>query len=246
MGVSRRRLLAALLAGGGVSTVGRGGALTTNGLPAEDSLLHASGAWLRDVEGVQSDLTAGLVDLAVAYWVLSGPGSDGTFTLDDPDGVIDGPVIQLPIGTLDETEPSGSTLFRVALPDRDGQRNNPAQLWLQFGTVEPAGTALADTLQLTLSYAESDGTPTSVIADGTLSAVAQSLQSPAPIDGDGDPANGDDCLVDQVFLLVEYDLDGYVGSESVTLPLSLGAVQCRNGGAQTVPFSITGGTGGSQ
>jgi hypothetical protein len=211
MTISRRRVLAAL------ATAGGAGALTGS----------ATSALLRDVEQDSLGLTTGLVDVLVEYWEHSADPID----LSAPDGVVDGPHVTLPISTLDEVE-SGRALLRISLPQGEGP-NNPASLWLKGDC--PDATTLGEFLQVTLSYATADGTPTTEIASGSLRMVANALRTGLRLDGD--PTTEDiDCLTDEVFVAIEYDLGAYVGTETVALPLSLVATQCRNADPSISPF----------
>jgi hypothetical protein len=210
--ISRRRVLAALAAAGGA------GALAGQG----------TGALLRDTEAAGGGLTAGLVDLTVAYW------HDAVdVDLADPDGVADGPRLDLPLGV--PAEGAGRTLLRLSLPDSPGGTNNPASLWLRADC--PPETTLAELLGVRLRYADADGTPGALIDAGSLRAVAEGLRTGRRLDGNGDPGDGLECLADDLFVLLEYDLQGYVGSERVTLPLDIAAVQCRNANPDRNPFA---------
>ncbi|MFC7176171.1 hypothetical protein [Halosegnis marinus] len=215
MTFSRRRVLAALAAAGGA------GALTGSG----------TAAMFTDSEGFDSALTTGAVDLVVEYDVRSGPSAGDA-------GVIDGPRVTLPLDELGAEHASGSTVLTFALPQGEGYVNNPAALWLAATCPEPAATRLADALRLTLSYfdCETDAVGTA-IETGTLREVADRLGGGRRIDGDGDPATAPPaCLTDEVCVLVEYELVGYVGSESVDLPLYFKAEQCRHDETPTNPF----------
>lgn len=214
MTLTRRRVLAALAAAGGA------GALAGQG----------TGALLRDSEGTGGELTAGLVDLTVAYW----QGDPTAVDLDDPDGVADGPRLALPIAVpADGTE--GRTLLRFSLPESARGVNNPASLWLRADC--PAQTTLAELLGVRLRYSDADGTAGPRIDEGSLREVAEGLRTGRRLDGDGDPSNGFDCLTDDLFVLVEYDLQGYVGSETVEFALDVAAVQCRNSDPDRNPFA---------
>lgn len=219
MSMSRRRILATLAAAGGA------GALSGTG----------ASALFRDREGVNGRLTTGIVDVVGEYWLLSGPGFDGDFDRSDPDGVVDGPQISVPIGTLDEDRTRGSMLFRFALPQPDGAVNNPVSLWLR--TECPPSNALAEFLEVRLSYASADGTRGATITRGSLREVTDALRTGYRLDPAGDPTDGTpDCLTDELFVLVEYDLGEYVGTATTGLPLFIAAVQCRNAGSQSSPF----------
>jgi hypothetical protein len=206
--VTRRRVLAAVAAAGGAS------ALTGT----------ATSALLRDADGVSLSLTTGLVDLVVDYW------ADPTGAIDpaNPDGTVDGAQLTVPLGG-----DSGRTVFRLSLPQQEGP-NNPASLWLKADC--PERTTLAEGLQVSLSYATADGTPTTEVVSGSLRTVANALRTGIRLDGD--PTTPDvDCLSDGVYLVLESTLDAYVGSESASLPLSLVATQCRNTDPDANPFA---------
>jgi hypothetical protein len=222
MGINRRRVLAALAAAGGA------GALTGTG----------TAAFLGDAERGSVGLTTGLLDVAVEVW-------QDTDDVDqnDPDRVIDGPWMNLLLDALDDEQSSGSVLLRFVRPESETGTNNPARLWLR--TECPDGTTLAEFLEVTLSYADADGTPVETLtdADGTpladrsLRELADALRSGYLLDGNGDTSDGDDdCLTDDLWLLIEYDASGYVGAESASLPVFVGAVQCRNTDPTTNPF----------
>lgn len=222
MTTSRRRVLAALAAAGGA------GALTGSG----------SGALLGDASRFDERLTSGVLDVVADYWLLSGPGSGagGGFDVSDPDGVVDGPTIDVPVDTLSGDEPAGSMLLRFALPQPADAVNNPGNLWLR--TACPPASALAEALQVRLSYADADGTRGSTIADGSLREVADALRTGVHLDPDGDPATDTPgCLTDELFVRLEYDLGDYVGTGTTALPLSFVAVQCRNTDSAVSPFA---------
>jgi hypothetical protein len=212
--LTRRRVLAALAAAGGA------GAIAGQG----------TGALLRDSEGAGGGLTAGLVDLTVAYW----QGDPASADLNDPDGVADGPRLALPVRIPDDgTE--GRTLLRFSLPESARGVNNPASLWLRADC--PRQTTLAELLGVRLRYSDADGTPGPLIDAGSLREVAEGLRTGRRLDGNGDPADGVDCLTDDLFVLVEYDLQGYVGSETVEFALDVAAIQCRNSDPDRNPFA---------
>ena len=212
MTLTRRRVLAALAAAGGA------GALAGQG----------TGAILRDSEGTGGGLTAGLVDLTVAYW----QGDPTAADLDNPDGVADGPRLALPIAVPGDGS-EGRALLRFSLPESARGVNNPASLWLRADC--PPQTTLAELLGVRLRYADADGTAGPRIEAGSLRAVAEGLRTGRRLDGD--PSNGFDCLTDDLFVLVEYDLRSYVGSETVEFALDVAAVQCRNGDPDRNPFA---------
>ena len=216
MSLTRRHVLASLAAGGA-------GALTGTG----------SAALLGDTETGRNSLTTGLVDLQIEYWLVDGPGAVGRIDPADPDGVVDGSRIDVPIETLDDDEPRGSMLVRFALPQPDGGVNNPASLWLR--TACPTPDPLAEFLELRLSYATADGTVDTTIAAGSLREVAEQFRAGVRLD----PANAtdeNDCLADETFLLVDYDLGLYVGEGTTSLPLYVAATQCRNADPTANPF----------
>jgi len=217
MSLTRRRVLGALAAAGGA------GALTG----------HGTAAILGDREGTDAWFESGFLDLAVEYELRSGPGADDPQT---NTGVIDGPRLHLPLGTLTAAEPEGSLLLTAELPERDEGVNNPASLWLASDCPVPTGSPLAAAIELTFSTADcSTGDPIQTLVEGTLNQVGEQLQTGLQVDGDPE-SGGIDCLTDRACLLVEYALDSYVGEESVDLPLWFGAVQCRHG-AGTNPFA---------
>ncbi|MFC6874026.1 hypothetical protein [Halobellus marinus] len=206
--LSRRRVLAALAAAGGT------GALAGTG----------TAAVFRDAERTRASITAGTVDLVVEYDLLTGPGADGP----DSSGTIDGPRVTLPVDSLGPDDGAGSMLLTFALPQGGDAVNNPAALWLATDCPVPEATGLGEAFRVTVSYADCEsGTPGSRIVSGPLRAVADDLRDGRRIDGDPTTAEPD-CLVDEVCLLVEYELAGYVGTETVEFPLWFAAVQCRN------------------
>ena len=207
MSMTRRHVLAALAAAGGA------GALTGT----------TTSALLREREEGRLGLTTGLVDLVVDYWENSTVGIDPAA----PDGTVDGTQLAVPLAG-----DSGRTVLRLSLPQTEGP-NNPASLWLRADC--PAGTTLAEALQVTLSYATADGIPTTQIVSGSLRTVANALRTGTRLDGDpSTPAV--DCLTDEVYLALESELGAYVGSETASLPLSLVATQCRNADPEANPF----------
>lgn len=216
MTLTRRRLLGALAVVGGVGAFeGR-----------------ETRALLGDPERSGGVLTTGGLDLNVAYWDVSATDAP-PYDPAVPDGVGDGQRLTLPV-TLDGPDRPGQTLVRFSLPQSGEAVNSPASLWLR--TVCPAATTLGELLRLRVSYATASGVAGATIADGSLREVANRLRGGARLDGDGDPSNGLDCLTDEVFLLFEYDLDGYVGSESLLLVLETVALQCRGRDPNENPF----------
>ena len=220
MTVTRRRVLAAIAAAGGTG----GFAWTASGA--------GTTAMLRDDEEFEASLAAGTVDLTIDYEILAGPGADTP----ERSGTVDGPRVRLPIGALGADGTSGRTLFTFTLPQRGRAANNPAALWLATDCPDPAATGLGEALRLTLSYADCEtGARLGRIVDGSLREVSTALRGGRRIDGD--PATGPlDCLTDRVCLLAEYELAGYVGSETVDLPLWASATQCRHA-TPTNPFA---------
>ena len=235
MTLTRRRVLAALAAAGGA------GALTGPGTVA---MLRDTERFSGSATASTVDLVARTVDLRVEYKLLTGPGKG-------EQGTIDGPHVDLPIGSIEPGD-KGSMLLTVALPQDGDAVNNPAALWLATDCPDSASTELAEAIQLTVSYADcasddrlhrtADGSPREVI-DGSLLEVAEEFRGGRRIDGDPSTP-GDDCLTDTVCLLVEYELGNYVGKETVGLPLRFAAVQCRHttpenpfAGSETGPCS---------
>jgi hypothetical protein len=214
MSMTRRRVLAALAVAGGA------GALTGSG----------TAAMLADSERSGGSLTTGVVDLVVEYELLTGPGA-GTVT------TVDGPRLRVPIDGLGYESAAGSMLVTFALPQTRNDPNNPAALWLASQCPTPGATTLGETLTLTLSYADcATGEPIRPIIQGRLREVADQLQAGYRIDG-APLTPGDDCLTDEVCLLLEYDLDGYVGSEHLDLAFWFRAIQCRHAESQANPFA---------
>lgn len=216
MTLSRRRVLAAL------ATAGGAGALAGTG----------TAAVFRDAERSRASITAGIVDLVVEYDLLTGPGADGL----DSSGTVNGPRVTLPVDSLAPDDDAGSMLLTFALPQRDDAINNPAALWLATDCPVPEATGLGEAIQVTVSYADCEsGTPLARIVSGSLRAVADDLRDGRRVDGD--PTTPEpDCLVEEVCLLVEYELAGYVGTETVDFPLWFAAVQCRHA-TPTNPFA---------
>jgi hypothetical protein len=207
MTMTRRRVLAALAAAGGA------GALTGS----------TTSALLQAREQGSLELTTGLVNVVIDYW------EDPAGTLDplNPDGTVDGTQLTVPL-----TGDNSRTVLALSLPQSEA-RNNPASLWLKADC--PAGTTLAEALQVTLSYATADGTPTTQIVSGSLRTVANALRTGRRLDGDTTTPEVD-CLTDKVYLTLESDRGSYVGSETVSLPLSVVATQCRNADPEENPF----------
>ncbi|WP_338741354.1 SipW-dependent-type signal peptide-containing protein [Haloplanus salilacus] len=214
--LSRRRVLAALAAAGGA------GALAGTG----------TAAVFRDSERSRASITAGTVDLVVEYELLTGPGTGGPGS----SGTVDGPRITLPVDSLAPNDDAGSMLLTFALPQRGDAINNPAALWLATDCPVPEATGLGEAIRVTLSYADCEsGTPLSRIVSGSLREVADDLRDGRRVDSDPTTTEPD-CLVEEVCLLVEYELAGYVGTETVDFPLWFAAVQCRHA-TPTNPFA---------
>ena len=211
MTVTRRRLLGALAAGSAGGLTGRGAA-----------------ALLGDRERTNNALTAGLVDIVVEYW--QDIGTDGP-DLSAPDGVGDGALdVRVEFG---DGETASRDLFRISLPQDRGGVNNPTSVWL--GADCPAGSTLAELLVVTLSYSDGDGEAGPTIASGPLREVASDLRAGVRLDG-GRTTDTDGCLTDELFVLAEYELPDSVGTETVSLPLTVAGLQCRNTPASLNPF----------
>lgn len=215
MTLSRRGLLSAL----GVGSVG--------GLAG-----HNAVALLSDRETMATELTAGLVDIVVEYWRDIGP--DGP-DLAAPDGVGDGTTLAIQVEDISTGEPVRD-LFRVSLPQDRGGPNNPARIWL--GADCPDATTLGELLTVTLSYSDAGGTAGTTIVTGSLREVADELREGIYLSQDP-PMDDNGCLSDELFVLAEYELAAYVGSESVALPLDIRAVQCRNTDGTLNPFGTS-------
>ncbi|WP_075937343.1 hypothetical protein [Halosegnis longus] len=196
--VSRRRVLAALAA------AGAGGALTGN----------TTAAALTDREGTGGVLTAGALDIDIAYEILTGPEAGTT-------GTTNGVRLPLPLGTLTDTVSSGATRITVGVPDQPDAVANPAAVWLATDC-PPEATTLAEALSVTVSYAETG----EVVASGSLREVADDLRGGVRLDGEPTSA-GDDCVADALDLLFEYELTDYVGTASTDLVVEFAARQCR-------------------
>lgn len=215
MTLTRRSLLGVLAAGSAGGLTGRGAV-----------------ALLGDREATTNTLTAGIVDIVVEHW--ADIGSDAPDP-DDPDSVGDGRALDVDIEAV-AGAPATRDLFRVSLPQDRGGVNNPARLWLRADC--PARTTLAELLTVRLSYSDADGERGDNIATGSLREVASQLRAGIPLDGE--PATlDDDCLTDELFVLVEVVLPASVGEETVSLALTLAAVQCRNTPADLNPFGAT-------
>jgi hypothetical protein len=210
MTMSRRQVLAALAAAGGA------GALTGSG----------TGALLQDTTRSGGRLTTGIVDVVVDYWLAV---ETEPVDLSDPDGRVDGPRLDIPVGTIGPDD-SGATLLRISRPESDAGVNNPASVWLR--TLCPAPTTLGEQLEVRLNFANAGGFPTEPVPGaGTfrpLRELADTLREGVRLDAD--------CLATDLFVLVEYRLGAYVGSETVSLPVELAAVQCRNADPDVNPF----------
>ncbi|MFW6458896.1 MAG: hypothetical protein ACOCY6_05755 [Halodesulfurarchaeum sp.] len=217
MKLSRRQLLAA------VGAVGTAGVVAGSG----------TAAVLQSKSGFENSIQTGVLDLAVTYEILDGPGAD------DPannHGTVNGSRLDIPIATLSATEPVGTTLVTFGPPaDAEGE-NNPAGLWIATDCPIPAATGLAEAITLSIATADCDtGEVLQPIYEGSVRAVGEALQTGRRIDGDP-TTEAMDCLEDTVCLRFDYELNGYVGDESVDLPLWFAAVQCRNGQAVN-PFA---------
>lgn len=215
MTLSRRGLLGALAVGSVGSLAG-----------------HNAVALLSDREGMATELTTGLVDIAVEYW--QDVGSDGP-DLTAPDGVGDGTTLASHVEGLSTGEPVRD-LFRISLPQDRGGTNNPARIWLRIHC--PEATTLGELLTVTLSYSDADGTAGPTIASGSLREVADTLREGVRL-AESPPVDESGCITDELFVLAEYELAAYVGSESVALPLDIRAVQCRNTDGTRNPFGAS-------
>ncbi|MFW5964130.1 MAG: hypothetical protein ACOCQM_04630 [Natronomonas sp.] len=211
MTLSRRRVLAALATAGGAGAVTGGG----------------TAALLYDEERLTGAIGAGAVDLAVAYEVLAGPNTGET-------GTANGSALKLPVADLTGSTDSGRTLLTVSLPDLAAAVNNPAAVWLRMEC--PPASSLSESLSVRLSYADCEtGARGDTIADGSLLSVADTLRNGRLLDAD--PESGSvDCLTEELCLLVEYGLDGYVGSDTTALAFDIHGVQCRNDETRANPF----------
>jgi hypothetical protein len=206
---TRRRVLAALAAAGGA------GALSAAG----------SNGFIGDRERRGVGLTAGTLDVDLAYWQLPETGPGGPAVGAVPDGTANGPTLPLPVGPITEQDADGRVLVRIALPQSGQAPNNPARLWLRADCPPP--TQLAEDLTVTLSYAAPDGTAGEPIVGGSLRDVATALRAGLALDGTGDTTDSEACLTDELYVVVAYDAGGYVGTETAALPLEIAAVQCR-------------------
>jgi hypothetical protein len=215
MTLSRRGLLSALAVGSVGSLAG-----------------HNAAALLSDRETMETQMTAGLVDIVVEYWRDLGP--DGP-DLTAPDGVGDGTTLAGHVEDLSTGAPVRD-LFRISLPQDGGGINNPARIWLRADC--PEATTLGELLTVTLSYSETDGTAGPTIASGSLRGVADTLREGVPL-AESPPVDESGCIADELFVLAEYELAAYVGSESVALPLEIRAVQCRNTDRTLNPFGAS-------
>lgn len=215
MTLTRRRVLAALAAGSAGGLTGYG-----------------TSALLRDREAHSLAVTTGIVDATVAYWLDVG---DDAPDLSAPDGTVDGARVDVRPHTL-HAHSTQRTLFRFALPQTAGAVNNPANVWLR--TACPDQSTLADRLSVRFSYSDATGGPGATIAAGSLRAVADALADGRRLDGDPSTP-GSDCVTDELFVLAEYELGAYVGSDTVSLPVSFAAVQCRNTDPDRNPFPAT-------
>ncbi|MFW6002991.1 MAG: hypothetical protein ACOCPT_01040 [Halanaeroarchaeum sp.] len=217
MKLSRRQLLAAV---GGIGTAG---VVAGSGTAA---VLHSN-------TGFESSIQTGVLDLAVTYEILVGPGADDSAS---NHGTVNGSRLDIPIATLSASEPAGSTLVTFGPPATAERENNPAGLWIATDCPIPAGTGLAEAITLSIATADCDtGAVLQPIYEGSVREVGEALQTGHRIDGDP-TTEGIDCLRDTVCVRFDYELEGYVGDESVDLPLWFAALQCRND--QTVnPFA---------
>ncbi|MFW6458850.1 MAG: hypothetical protein ACOCY6_05525 [Halodesulfurarchaeum sp.] len=209
MKLSRRQLLAA------IGAIGTAGVVAGSGTAA---VLHSK-------SGFENSIQTGVLDLAVTYDILDGPGAD------DPTsnhGTVNGSRLEIPIATLSASEPVGSTLVTFGPPADADRENNPAGLWIATDCPIPAATGLAEAITLSINTADCDtGEVLQPIYEGSVRAVGEALQTGRRIDGNPN-TEAIDCLRDTVCLRFDYELEGYFGDESVDLPLWFAAVQCRN------------------
>ncbi|MEF8800149.1 MAG: hypothetical protein V5A38_14235 [Halolamina sp.] len=212
--IDRRRLLAA------VATLGSAGALGGFGT-------HAV---LADAEPYEATLATGRLDLEVSW-----------ATDDGDSGTSDGPV-SFELQLTPEND-NGSAAIEVDLP-QDGDRNNPAYIWLRSFCPTPV-SKLGAALAVELWYADATGARvgTEPIASGSLNEVAETLRSGVLIDGDSDPSTGEQrCLDttdgDVLSLRFDWDLaDSYEGDDAATTAaFEFAAVQCRYGDPTANPF----------
>lgn len=212
--IDRRRLLAA------VATLGSAGALGGFGT-------HAV---LADAEPYDSTLESGRVDLEVSWAVDSGDS-----------GTSDGPVsFDLELTPEDD---DGSAVIEIDLP-QDGDRNNPAYVWLRSFCPTPV-SKLGAALEVALWYADATGARvgTAPIASGSLNDVTESLRGGLLVDGDGDPGTTEQSCLDTttgdaLSLRFEWELeDSYDGDgAATTAEFEFAAVQCRYGDPADNPF----------
>jgi hypothetical protein len=219
-GLSRRELLAAL------SAVGAGGALVGVG----------TGAVLRDRTTMGSLFTTGAFDLEVEWKLLAGNDAGtagfgaGTFELD--------------VGGLSPGE-RGAALLSFSLPAVEDGTNNPGYAWLRAFCPQPAGTLLAESLHVTLSYANcvTEAAETGIDgADGSLREVANALRNGVPLDAAGTNADPGEqaCLAvdDPLCLRLDWRLDDdYVGTETATVAFEVVGTQCRSHDGTEDPFA---------
>jgi hypothetical protein len=185
----------------------------------------STGASLSDRERQRGSLTAGVVDLAVTATDEAG----------DPLSVVDG-AVSIPMH-VDPGE-SGAAVVDLALP---GDANNPAYLWLRTACPEPAGTALAEALTVTLSYLDDEGTATDLVT-GPFREVFSTLRNGYALNAAGAYAapGFQECLDpdDGLRLRLAWTLSPtYVGTETATADIEFVARQCRNTDAATDPFA---------
>ncbi|WP_255151898.1 DUF7467 domain-containing protein [Halorarius halobius] len=214
--LSRRRVLAALATAGGAGAFAGGG----------------TAAMFGDRETLAATVQAGAVDLAIGYRVLSGPNADPGV-----ERVVDGPAVRLPVSELSAGTDAGSVLLQVMLPAVPGGVNNPTVPWLR--TLCPPASTLGELLFVRVSYADCEtGARGGQLVSGSLREVADALRNGVPLDAD--PATAAfDCLTDELCLLVEYELDGYLGSDATDLSLELYGYQCRHTDPTVSPFAPT-------
>jgi len=211
--LSRRQLLAGVAGAGGIGTLAGG----------------LTGAALGDIEPFRNNrFVAGSLELDVGW---TGPGA----------GPTDGSLLLLDIGPLDAGE-SGYSYLSVSLPSGDGQRNNPATVWLQTHCPTPT-TLLDDFLRVQLSYVDCEtGDPIQTVFDwGSLRDFANALRNGIQlVPQSGGTGDDGDCLPvdDPLCLRLDYTLDeGYVGTESTRMYMDLVGMQCRHDAGELNPFT---------
>ncbi|MFC7199648.1 hypothetical protein [Halospeciosus flavus] len=214
--LSRRQIIA------GLSAVGLAGGFSSAALG------RGTLSYLRDTEVLDSTLRGGEFDLVVE-WDHHGKT-----------GVADGTTVTLPLGTLDADTREDAATMTVSLPTPDA---NPAVVWVRADCPVPERSLLAEQLSMTLLVGDCSSEPT-VLTSGSVREVAETLRNGINLTA----ALEEDCLDpgETVCLYASWTLDdAYAGSESITWPLTFGAVQCRHDdGTSPFPTVETGGCAG--